>query len=92
MFETVVEYFDNSQCRVYTNKHKLINRLFTYFNENPDEVKILSRPEDNDGYLNAYFPKSWLRIKPKKQRQLTDEERQILKDRFLKGKKAKQSA
>jgi hypothetical protein len=82
LFETVLEYFDDSECRVYTNERKTINRVLGFAEEYPDKVRLLNEPKDNEGYLNAYIPRDWVVIRPKTTRELTEEQRQVLRDRL----------
>lgn len=48
--------------------------------KHPDEVKIIY--ENEDGSILAHVPLEWMRIRPKKKRVLTEEQRQVLSERM----------
>lgn len=47
----------------------------------PDQVEIVY--ENEDGSLLAHLPYEWMRIKPKTKRNLTEEQRNELRERLL---------
>lgn len=69
-----------------SNDPKVINEIEEYASEYPDEVSIQQQPHNNGGYLMARIPKSWIRIKPPKKKNLTDEQREVLRKRLEKAR------
>lgn len=46
---------------------RLQNRILKLAEEHPDEVAVICRPEENNGFLFAHIPLKWLKIQPPKQ-------------------------
>lgn len=65
-----------------SDERKWIGRIRRLKEQHPDEVRIITEPEDNDGYIYAELPKEWLQVRPPKKMNYTDEQRQILSDRM----------
>ena len=59
-----------------------INKIYKLAEKHENEVKIIKNPEDNDGYILAYVPKSWMKLSPPKQVNYTDEQRAALAERM----------
>lgn len=82
--ETCCDYTDAmSYMEVSTDERRMINRLLKIAEAHPDEVKILARPEENDGCLYVQCPKSYLKISPPTRRTLTDEQREAQRQRLM---------
>ena len=79
--ETCINYTDGTAF-MSSDERKWINRLRRLAEQCPDEVVILRQPEDNDGCIYARLPASFVKIQPKKHRELSDEERVILVERM----------
>ncbi len=43
---------------------RLQNRILRLAEEHPDEVAVICRPDENNGFLFAHIPLKWLRIQP----------------------------
>lgn len=65
-----------------SDERKWIGRIRRLKEQHPDEVRIITEPEDNDGCIYAELPKEWLQVRPPKKMNYTDEQRQILSDRM----------
>jgi hypothetical protein len=50
----------------------------------PDEVDVIT---NKDGTLLAHLPFEWMRIIPKKKRNLTEEQKSAIAERLKKGRK-----
>lgn len=74
--------YTGSVMFVSTDERKMITRLMKLKEAHPDAVEILALPPNNDGCLYCKVPASWLRIAPPKKRDLSDEERAELAERF----------
>lgn len=68
-----------------SDEKKWRNRIEKLAMEHPDEVTIIRHAEDNDGCIYARIPASYMKIQPKKTRELTDEQRVILVERLRKS-------
>lgn len=64
-----------------SDERKWATRIRKLAEQHPDEVVILRTPEENDGCIYAKIPSSWFKIQPKISRNLTDEQRLILRER-----------
>ena len=82
--ETIIEYTDRNKMSVYTNEKKIINRIMKFKEENPDEITIYVKPEDNEGFIIAYMPASYLSLRPKRKVEMSEEEKDKLRERFEK--------
>ena len=78
--ETCLNYHDSKTAFFSSDERKWINKINKLAEEYPDEVQILSRPEDNDGCLYAKIPAAWMKIQAK--RKFTDEEKQLMRERM----------
>lgn len=73
--ETSIDYIDFDKAVVSTDEAKWHRRLREYKEKYPDLVHIKNEPENNDGNMVAEVPVKWVKIKPPKVCNLTDEER-----------------
>lgn len=75
--ETAVGYINvDSYATFSSSEQKWINKILKLQESHPDEVQIKYLPEDNNGMLVAHVPKSWLKVSPPRQREMTDEQRE----------------
>lgn len=78
--ETCFNYCDTKRAFFSSDERKWINRIRKLYEEHPDEMRMIAEPETNDGCIYVELPASWLKIQPP--RKLTDEEREVLRERF----------
>ncbi len=69
-----------------SDERKWHSRILKLAEDHPDDVKIIRRPEDNDGCIYARLPADWFKIQPKRTRELTDEQRAALISRLRKSR------
>lgn len=82
--ETTIEHVSGTDTfTVYSSEQKWINRINKLKSEKPDDVEILNR---DDGSILVHVPASWVKISPKVQRNLTDEQREALKATLAAGR------
>lgn len=75
--ETAVGYLNvDSYATFSSSEQKWINKILKLRASHPNEVQIEYMPEDNNGMLLARVPKSWLKVSPPRQREMTDEQRE----------------
>ena len=86
--ETSIDYVDYTAAVVSTDEHKWHRRLRAYKDQFPDQARIKAEPEDNDGNMVAEVPVKWIKIKPPRACNMTDEERTARAERLrnCKGK------
>lgn len=72
----------DAKAYISTNVPKTIRMLRKLCNENPDETIRLV--DDPDFGVEVSFPKSWIRITPRKTMKLSDEERKRRSERMKK--------
>jgi len=81
--ETAISYTDG-KAWFSSDERKWCTRIKKLAEQYPDDVVIKRQPEDNDGCIYVVLPASWLKIQPKKTRELSDEQRLILQERMRK--------
>ena len=75
--ETAVGYLNvDSYATFSSSEQKWINKILKLRESHPNEVQIEHLPESNNGMLVAHVPKSWLKVSPPRQREMTDEQRE----------------
>ena len=90
--ETCIEYLDvDDTATVGSSERKWINKICKLHNKYPGEVDIVRMPEENSGYILAHVPKSWIKISPPKQVNLTDEQRAARAERLRKSRLSSQN-
>jgi len=80
--ETCFNYTAREAGYFSSNEQRWINRVRKLANEHPDEVTILSEPEDNDGTIYARMPVSYFRLQAPQKQNLTDEQKEALSERL----------
>lgn len=87
--ETCVEYLDVEKRATFTSgERKWINKIIKLAAARPEEVEIVCFPDDNDGYILAHIPKSWLKISPPKKMNLSEEQRAAAAERLRSARKS----
>ena len=80
-FENAIEFLNGQKTATVTlYRGRLQNRILRLAEERPDEVAVICRPEENNGFLFAHIPVKWLRIQPPKQ--MSEEQRERAKERL----------
>ena len=74
-YETCCEYIKGERMYVSSTEKRIINNIHKWKEEHPEEVTIIAEPEKNGGCIYATVPIGYLSLKPKKKRNLSDEER-----------------
>ena len=80
--ETCFNYTDRNTAYFSSDERKMVSRIRKLSEQYPEEVHIISGPEDNDGCIYCTLPADWLKIGPKRKCNLTDEQRAALADRL----------
>lgn len=84
-FENAIEFLDGQKTATVTlHDRRLRNRILKLAEERPDEVAVICRPEENNGFLFAHIPLKWLRIQPPKQ--MSEEQREKAKERLARAR------
>lgn len=90
MAETAMDYLsENSTATFSSSETKWINKIQKLANEYPDEVNIMQRPDDNQGYLVAHIPKSWFKVAPPRKCNYTEEQRAAMAERLAAARNKK---
>ena len=83
--ENAIEFMrDGKYATVTLSKPSMINRVMKLAQQKPEEVRILVRPEYNNGYLYARVPVKWIKINPPKE--LSEETKKNMAERLRKGR------
>lgn len=88
--ENVVEFLSGQRtCTVTFTNQKHINRIKKLHEERGDEFKYYV--ENKDGSVCAKIPLKWVRINPgsKEKREMTEEQKEILRQRFAASRQNK---
>lgn len=85
--ETTLEYLDADGYATFcSSETKWINKINKLHEQYPNEVQIISSPEDNYGTILAHVPKSWFKLSPPKKMNLTEEQRLERAERMRKAR------
>lgn len=87
--ETCFNYCDPKVAFFSSNERRWINKIHRLKEQNPEEVKIIREPEENDGCIYCRLPASWLKVQPKKTRVLSEEQQKELTDRLSRMRQAR---
>ena len=82
--ETALNYLDDRVMYVSTDEPKWKRRIAKWAEEYPDDCRITVMPDVNDGCMCAKMPSSWLRMRPPKKMNLTEEQRRAASERMRK--------
>lgn len=92
MSETSVNYMrGDTYATFYSDDRKYVERMRKRIAEYPDDIEIVQ--DDPEFGLGVRVPKSWFRepAPPRKQRVLSDEERQELAERISRARQNKKN-
>ena len=80
--ETCFNATDREKGFISSDERRHITKIRKLQEANPDKVRIIKQPEENDGCIYAEVPAEWFSIRPPKKMNLTDEQRQEISDRL----------
>lgn len=80
--ETCFNYTQKERGYFSSDERKYITKVRKLKEKYPEQVRIIREPENNDGCIYCELPTEWFTIRVPKKMDLTDEQRQILSDRF----------
>ena len=81
--ENAIEWLDSrDKATVTLHGGRLKNRVLRLAEEYPDDVEIRREPDENDGFLVAKIPVKWVKITPPRRLELTDEQKEELRERL----------
>lgn len=84
-YENAIEFLDGQKTAAVTlHDRRLRNRVLRLAEQHPDEVAVICRPEENNGFLFVHIPLKWLRIQPPKQ--MSEEQREKAKERLARAR------
>ena len=82
--ENAIEFlYGDKQATATFCSPRHINRVKKLAEQFPDECQIVA--ENQDSSIVAHFPVKWIRIQRPNQRDLTEEERAEIRERFMNG-------
>lgn len=76
----------DSYATLYTCEQKWMQKIKQLHQEYPNEVTIIT---DSSEYMNVHIPKSWVKIKPPRKMNLSEEQRQAAAARLAEARKNK---
>lgn len=81
--ENAIEWLDSrDKATVTLHGGRLKNRVLRLAEEYPDDVEIRREPDENGGFLVAKIPVKWVKITPPRRLELTDEQKEELRERL----------
>ena len=81
--ENAIEWLDSrDKATVTLHGGRLKNRVLRLAEEDPDEVESRREPDGNGGFLVAKSPVKWVKITPPRKLELTDEQKEELRERL----------
>ena len=80
--ETCFNYVDKDTAFFSSDERKWITKIQQFKQQHPDEVEILAEPENNDGCIYCKLPVRIFSLRWPTKRELTEEQRQELRDRM----------
>lgn len=83
--ETCFNYCD-SEAFFSSNERKWVNNIRKLATQYPNECVILQQPETNGGFIYAKVPTSWLRVRPPRKVEMTEERRIAAAERLQKAR------
>lgn len=86
--ETCFNYCDINKGFFSSDEKRWINKIRKLKEEYPDEIRIIAEPETNDGCIYCQLPTSWLKIQPKRKVELSEEEKDVLRERLARMRQA----
>ena len=84
--ETCFNFTNDEYGFFSSDKKRWINKIHQFKQEHPDEVEILAEPENNDGCIYAKLPVFVFNLRWPTKRELTEEQKQELRDRLAAGR------
>jgi len=92
--ETVFECCSaDNMATFFSSERTWEGRILKLCEKYPDDVKLVAH--NQDGSVVVHLPKNWLKVSPPKKvpkRELTEEQREKLRERFQKVRKAKRDS
>ena len=88
--ETCIEYHDRDFAWVSSDERKWITRIRKLQKTYGDQIQVIAEPEQNDGCLYCKIPVSWIRIQPPRHINMSDDQRQALRDRLSNARAQKE--
>ena len=89
--ETCINYCEPGWAWMSTDERKWITKIRKLAEQHPDECIIMKQPEDNGGFIYVKYPQSWVKVAPPVKRNLTDEQREALSERFKRMREQKKA-
>jgi hypothetical protein len=80
--ETCFNNCDKDSAFFSSDEQRWINKIRKLLEEHPDEMRLIASPETNDGCIYVELPARWLKIKPPTKRELSEEEKDVLRERL----------
>jgi len=81
--ETCFNYCDSKRAFFSSDERKWINKIHKLIEEHPEDIRVIRRPEENDGCIYVELPSSWLKVSPPRKLDLSEEDRAALRERMI---------
>ena len=80
--ETCFNYTEKEHGFFSSDERKFITKVRKLKEQYPDQVRIIMEPEENDGCIYCEMPTEWFTIRVPRKLDLTDEQREAMRDRL----------
>lgn len=85
--ETSIGYTNKDCAFVSSDERRWVNRINALKKQYPDQVEIIAEPENNDGCIYAKIPIEWIKLTPKRKIEMSEERKDVLRERLARVRK-----
>jgi hypothetical protein len=85
--ETCFEYCESGKGWFSSDEKKWIKKIHELKEQYPDLVEIRNEPETNNGCICCTLPAEWMKIRPPRKLNMTEEERAAIGERLKASRK-----
>lgn len=80
--ETCINYCSPECAYISSDERHWINRVRKLKEQYPEQVRVITEPENNDGCIYATVPIKWVRVNPPRKMNFSDEHRAASAERL----------
>ena len=87
-FENSIEFLTGDKtATISVSNKRFVNRLRKLFFDGEHGQEMLRFTENADGSLYCVVPLSWVRVSPPARREITEQEKEVLRERLAEARK-----
>lgn len=81
VMETCFNYCSADKAYFSSDERRWINRVRKLKENNPDQIRIIAEPDENDGCIYCELPIRYLHVFAPSKRELTEEQKEEMRER-----------